>query len=84
MKIRNDSTVLLFGMNDNSLDTHTGKLDGKGVMVFSVSSDFTFKINNKTGVEGNGTVRSLLQVEDKLFVGDEKMVRIYKHDKYIK
>jgi len=78
MKSKADSVELFFGMNDNSLDTHTGKLDGKEILALSVGSDFMFKINDKIGIEGNGTVRSLLQVGDELFVGDEEIVRIYK------
>jgi len=72
-----DSVVLLFGMNDNSLDTHTGKLDGQAVIALTINKDFTFRVNSKIGIEENGTVRSLLQIGDQLLVGDEERVRLY-------
>jgi len=72
-----DSVILLFGMNDNSLDTHTGKLDGKAVVALTVNNDFAFSLNDKLGIDGHGTVRSLLQVGNALFVGDEEMVWVY-------
>ncbi len=73
-----DSVVLLLGMNDHSLDTHTGKLDGPAVMALRVYDDFRLSVHQPFDTDMQGTVSSLLQVGNTLLVGDEKQVRVFK------
>ena len=72
-----DNVQLFFGMNDNSLDTHTGKLDGQAVFLLSIKNDFSFNIINNINIGSNKTVSSLMQVGDQIFVGDEDKVSVY-------
>lgn len=78
-------TTLLFGMNDNQLETHQGNLGGLGLLVAQIDKYFNIEIlpNYKTGFIDNSPVQSITVLGKHILVADSEKVctyETYKHN----
>jgi len=76
-------TTLLFGMNDNQLETHQGNLGGLGLLVAQIDKDFNIEIlpNYKTGFVDNSPVQSITVLGNYILAADNEKVCTYETSK---
>jgi len=76
-------TNLVFGMNDDQLETHQGNLGGPGLIVAQIDKDFNIEVipANRTGFMSNSPVQSIAVLGNYILVGDNEKVCTYQINK---